>query len=97
MATEKEDLDQLVRSQGWLRFARHVEQDWDTRFQTLIKQAVTGPDDQLNIRKLQQVMVAKDAVQQLVQWPTERLAELERAEHSRLTAETVPLSRRGTL
>lgn len=95
MATEKEDLDQFVRSQGWLRFKQHVEKDWDARFQALVRQAITGADDQINMRKLQQVMVAKDAIEQLLKWPTERLSELERAEQGRLAAEHIPMQRGG--
>ena len=97
MATEQEDLDQFVRSQGWLRFKQHADTEWGQRFQDLIKVAVSDRDDNMAMRRLQQVLVAKEAVEKLIQWPTERLAELERAEQIRLTAEHVPLSRRGSL
>lgn len=97
MATETEDLDQFIHSQGWLRFCQYAEQEWNGRFQRHVRTAVNDQDDTLAMRKLQQVLVAKEAVEQLLKWPTERLAELERAEVSRLTAENVPLSRRGSL
>ena len=97
MATEQEDLDQFIHTQGWLRLKEHAAKEWGDRFQALIKTAVSDRDDDMALRKLQQVLVAKEAVEALMKWPTERLAELERAEQSRLTAEHVPLSRRGTL
>lgn len=97
MATELEDLDQFIHSQGWLRFQQHASKEWGDRFQSLIKTAISDRDDEMALRKLQQVLVAKEAIEQLLQWPTERLAELGRAEESRKTAEHVPLSRRGSL
>lgn len=97
MATETEDLDQFIHSQGWLRFCQYAEQEWTERFQRHVRIAVSDRDDVLAMRKLQQVLVAKEAIELLLKWPAERLAELARAEVSRLTAEDVPLSRRGPL
>jgi len=97
MPTEKEDLDQFVRSQGWLRFKQYAEKEWGDRFAQHVRTAVHDPDDVLALRKLQQVVVAKDAIEGLLKWPAERLAQLDSAEHSRLLDEHIPLSRRGTL
>ena len=95
MATEHEDLDQFIRSQGWLRFTQHAEKEWGQRFQDLIKVAISDRDDDMALRRLQQVLVAKEAVEQLLKWPTERLAELDRATETHLKAQQ--LSRRGSL
>lgn len=97
MATEKEDLDQFIHTQGWLRLTQYAAKEWGDRFHALIKTAVSDRDDDMALRKLQQVLVAKEAVETLMKWPSERLAELERAEQSRGLADHVPLSRRGPL
>jgi hypothetical protein len=97
VATEYEDLDQLARSQGWLRLQQYVTKEWGDRFQDLIKVAVSDRDDAFAVRRLQQVLVAKEAVEKLMQWPSERLAQLEQAKQIREAAEHTPLSRRGTL
>ena len=93
MATEHEDLDQFVHTQGWLRFCQFAEKEWNDRFGEHVRQAINDPDDIAALRKLQQVQVAKDAVHRLLKWPFERIAELERAEKGR----TVSPSRRGSL
>ena len=62
MASEFEDLDQLIHSQGWLRFKEYVRAEWHERFQQHVRQAVNNPQDDLALRQLQQVVVAKDAV-----------------------------------
>jgi hypothetical protein len=97
MATEKEDLDQFIHSQGWLRFRQYAEREWNEQFQRHVRIAISDREELAALRKLQQVTVAKEAVDALLKWPTERLAQLEAAEASRKTAEHVPLSRRGTL
>lgn len=95
MATEKEDLDQFVRTQGWLRFCQYAEREWTERFSDHVRQAINDPNDVSALRKLQQVQVAKDAITALLKWPFERLQQLERAEQGR--AGDLPLSRRGSL
>jgi hypothetical protein len=102
MATEKEDLDQLVHTQGWMRFAQHLEREWADRFQQLVRSAISDPNDTTALRKLQQVVVAKEAIEAAVKWPASRIAEIERAEPGRKIAEKefqnqYPMSRRGSL
>ena len=97
MATETEDLDQLVHSQGWLRLKSFAADEWTARLESHLLQAAGEREDAMAANKIRQVLVAKAAVERLLKWPTERLAELERAKQSRLTAECLPLSRRGTL
>jgi hypothetical protein len=97
MATEKEDLDQLIHTNGWLRFAQHLEREWADRFQQLVRTAISDPNDTTALRKLQQVVVAKEAIEASVKWPSQRIAELERAEQARTEANQFTMSRRGSL
>lgn len=97
MSTEKEDLDQFVRSNGWLRFKQFAEREWQDQFAKHVRVAVNDADDVAALRKLQQVMVARDAVERLLRWPTERLSEIERTERGHVDPNNLPLSRRGPL
>lgn len=97
MATEHEDLDQLLHSQGWLRFQQFAAKEWGDQLEQQLRQAAAEREDTMAANKIRQILVAKAAVERLVKWPADRLAELDRAEQSRLTGEHIPLSRRGTL
>jgi hypothetical protein len=95
--TEYEDLDALLKAPGWLRFAQHAKAMFGDEITRLLRAAVNDRDALIAASKMQQVIAAKDAVETLVQWPKERLAELDRATQTRKLDDTVPLSRRGTL
>ena len=97
MASEKEDLDQLIHSQGWLRFQGFVRKEWGDQLEQHLLTAANDREDTIALQKIRQVLAAKREIERLVKWPTERLSELERAESSRLTAQHEPLSRRGSL
>jgi hypothetical protein len=97
MASEQEDLDQFVQSAGWLRFCRHAEEEWNDRFQQHVRTAINDADDVAALRKLQQVTVAKDAVERLLKWPKERLQQLDLMTGSFVDPMEQPLSRRGRL
>ena len=94
---EHEDLDALLKSQGWLRFAQHAESEWIAKLEDKLKMAVSDTDDAQALAKLRQVMVAKDAIQRLLRWPHDRLAQIQQASENRERAEAIPLSRRGRL
>jgi hypothetical protein len=97
MTDEKEDLEALLRSTGWLRFARHIEQEWGDKFHTHVTAAVGDSDDVIALQKLRQITVAKREIEKAMRWPSDRIAELTRSAESQERAHTVPLSRRGHL
>lgn len=97
MASEQEDLDQLVRSQGWLRFKQFVSKEWGDQLEQHLLAAANDREDSIALQKIRQVLAAKREIDRMVLWPTERLSTLELAKQSRETAQSVPLSRRGTL
>lgn len=95
--TEYEDLDALLKAPGWLRLAHHARTMWEGEIARLLEVAVSDRDALIAASKMQQVIAAKKAVEGLVGWPKERLAELARAQQSRDLAQETPLSRRGSL
>ena len=92
---ESEDLDALLRSAGWLRFAEHARIEWGEKIQSLLKRAASDTDDVQALHKLRQVMVAKDAIDTLIAWPKDRLNTLKAKAQNAELASSVPLSRRG--
>lgn len=95
--SEREDLDQLIRSNGWLHFQEYVRREWSVRLEQLLLQAAADREDVIALQKIRQVLAAKREVERMVKWPQERLAELTRAEQARDAAQHEPLSRRGSL
>ena len=97
MRDEAEDLEDLLRHPGWALLMRYVEQEWSTKFEQHVLSAVNDRDDAMALSKLRQITVAKQAVQTLMQWPSERLRHVQATTTARAQEQTTPLSRRGTL
>ena len=97
MATEREDLDQLLHSQGWLHLKQYADRYWGEQHEQHVRAAANELNDTTAIQKLRQVIAAKEAISNLLRWPAERLKALERAETGRIEAQAEPLSRRGSL
>lgn len=98
-ASELEALQALVYSDGWKLFARMVGQQWGDsegngeRF----LQAVSGASkagDADAIAQLRQIVVAQREMQTVMQWPANRLKQLQQA--SQQAGPQHP-SRRGSL
>lgn len=73
MTTEKDDFENLVKSPGWLRLRAHAKQQWTDDLATQMRAAVGTADDVLALQKMRQVIVAKDAIERLLQWPDDQL------------------------
>lgn len=97
MASEQEDLDQLLHSQGWLHLKQYADRYWGEQHEQHVRAAANELNDTTAIQKLRQVIAAKEAVMNLLRWPGERLKTLESAEAGRVKAQSEPLSRRGSL
>ncbi len=90
MATELEDLDQLIRSQGWLRLKQWVSD-------AQIFAALGDRENEIAVDKARQVAAASKAVERVLLWPSERLSQLAQAVEMREKDALVPMSRRGSL
>lgn len=77
---EKSDLEQLLSSAGWLRVLERARVDWRDGYPAKIKQAIfDAKANRENIESaVASIEAASDAINQLLSWPKERLAQLER-------------------
>ncbi|MCR4338503.1 MAG: hypothetical protein NUW01_01305 [Gemmatimonadaceae bacterium] len=91
--TEREDLEALIASAGWKRFAFHALSEWDSKFAEHAARAANITDDKLAIDRLRQVIAIQQEVKRLLAWPGERLSALAGIEQQRAPS----LSRRGPL
>ena len=90
--SEREDLDALVRSDGWRVFCRYVEGEWGNGGQRFVQGVqLAANDPNLGTDKLRQVIVAQREIQSLCAWPERRVKELSKPELVALG------SRRGAL
>jgi len=74
--SEHEDLENLLKSPGWLRLGEYVRQTWGDQLSQYVTQATGDADDTMALNKLRQVVAAKNAVERLLAWPAERLRHL---------------------
>lgn len=103
MTDEREDLDALINSAGWQRFAKMVAEQWGStegggvRFVTQMT-AVAKSDDATALPMMRQIIAAQRELQAVLRWPEERLAILKRTEVMP-DSDAAPLtqSRRGGL
>jgi hypothetical protein len=98
--TEREDLDQLLASPGWVRFAAYVKKQWGPEgYGIRLKQAVTAAiaANQDVSNAVSRVDAANDAVNEVLTWPRERVKHLEHFEQQRKQEQTPTMSRRGSL
>lgn len=92
---EREHLDDLLRHPGWALLERHFRGYWHEQLEQQLAAAVNDVNDSLAAGKMRQVIAAKRAVASLLEWPAERLRQVEAAAKAR--APLIEESRRGTL
>jgi hypothetical protein len=80
MTDEKADLEQLLKSAGWLRFEHTQREYWQAQLSDLLASAANDRDDAIALARLRQVIAAQRAVLQALTWPKERLKLLTRPE-----------------
>jgi hypothetical protein len=99
--TEREDLEQLVTSPGWLRFRQHVENEWGSDgCIRQIDKAISGVavnDEAAARESVIQIRTIARVIRAIVEWPNTRAKMLTETERQRRTEYSQPLSRRGTL
>lgn len=95
--SQREDLDNLLKSPGWHLFVEHATQEWTGNINRQLEVAVNDTNDAMAANKMRQVIAAKKAVDVLLQWPKERLARLQQKELDTAFAASgaVDPSRRG--
>jgi hypothetical protein len=87
--TEKEELEAFLTNPVWLRMKQYAEKTWRGELDNHVRAAANDTNDQAALQKIRQIIVAKDAVERLIQWPEERLARV------RLEAEPRLVGSRG--
>lgn len=93
--SEQDDLENLLKSPGWLRLHAYVKETWGEQITQYVTQATSDSDDIMALNKLRQVVAAKNAVERLLAWPAERLRHL--GDETARSQAPVSLSRRGGL
>lgn len=93
MTDELQELETLVRSDGWTRLVEFANRDLAIKLTDATEQAADNPDDTLALGKLRQVIASKRAVRLLLDWPVTRIAQLK----AKLVTTTTDYSRRGDL
>lgn len=73
---ETNDWEDLLKCPGWDRLVKYAQQDYTAQINQLIEVAIKG-DDATSLQRLRQVSAMKNAVQMLIEHPTQRLAALE--------------------
>lgn len=96
MSDERDDFDNLLKSPGWLRLKMYAEEQWTGRLTQYLAQATGDRDDAIALQRLRQVIAAKEAVERLLAWPSERLRVLTPVAPAALNDPTV-FARRGPL
>ena len=88
---EREDLDALTKSPGWLRLTQWARQEFAEQLAQHTEHAADGTDDLQALHKLRQVIAAKRAVELVLAWPATRIKAV--TPHP----QPISLSRRGGL
>lgn len=76
MTDEQTDLDNLLKSPGWLRFTQAQEDHWQVALSREIATAANDRDDLIALQKIRQIISAQRAVQMAMAWPQERIRTL---------------------
>lgn len=94
---EYEDLEALLKAPGWLRFYNAMTKQWREEYDMHVNKAANVTDDALALSQLRQVVAAKKAVLAAIEYPKERLRQIDQAAASRVKDVAVPWGRRGAL
>lgn len=96
--TEKEALENLLKSDGWLLITKWADDEWTAQLNLHLRSAANDTNDLMALQKIRQVIAAKEAVQRFIARPSERLQQLTHAGQAHVAEDPYAhLSRRGTL
>lgn len=98
MATEREDLENLVKSGGWLRFVQYVQAEWKDGYPGKIKLAIQQARQESRDlgEAVAGVDLANDAINVVMSWPKDQLRKIAVKEITPAELEGA-VSRRGGL
>ena len=78
MTNEKDDLEQLLKSAGWLRFLEYARQHWNEQLPArLVAAAELGAHEKASMEVLK-MSYAASQINALLSWPKERLKHFDR-------------------
>lgn len=84
---EREDLEQLVSTPGWMRFLNHVRREWGNpedgggqRFMVAHRQVLANTNDTDALSQMRQIAVAQREIHTLISWVEETLKAAQKAE-----------------
>ena len=72
-------LESLIVSHGWGYLAKGARLEWAERERRGVK-SVIGKDSDDAIEKLRQIVAAREAIEWVLEWPNEQIAQLRRQE-----------------
>lgn len=90
--TEREDLENLIKSPGWQRVQGWARTEWMENIARHTEVAANATNDTDALNKLRQVIAAKKAVELVIDWPDQRLKALAQQVTQ---AERIPSLQRG--
>ena len=85
--SQREDLENLLKSPGWLLFQEHAQTEWQANINRHLETALNDTDDALAANKMRQVIAAKKAIDALLQWPKEKLQRLTQKDEAQALAQ----------
>lgn len=104
MSDTADALESLVASEGWRIITDRARAEWATRERQGRKTALNDTDDKRALDKLRQITAAQEAVEWVLELPTQEIARLKRMEQesppwseTRAPAAMAGMSRRGRL
>jgi len=90
---EREDLEALLQSPGWLRYRNAMQKEYVGRFEDYVTAAITGKGEALT--ELLKLSAARTAVLSALRYPDERIRQLLDAEKSRVMEQARTFARGG--
>lgn len=94
----REALESLIDSPGFALFKQHVAREWGqngARYTAEMEKALNLTDNNAAASQARQIVAARKTIENLMHWPEEELARLQRAEQTPAHANS--MSRRGGL
>lgn len=76
MSDLKGELENLLKSPGWLWLEQDAKARWDAELANYLAQAANHENDQLALQRIRQVIASQKAVQQVFARPKEKVREL---------------------
>lgn len=75
---ELEDLQNLIKHPGWLRFIGQVKREIASMLNSQIEAVSNDPNDAIAANKVRQIIASKKSIERLIAWPYERVGKMEK-------------------